>query len=108
MHGTAFAAARPHGLAIDLAHHLLHIEALGDAMAMTPMRRCDAIAIVEMHHDAGAGGFFAGIEMHEARYVALGEFIVDPLFEFADPPHRPIGREQALLVERKWILAHSL
>jgi hypothetical protein len=108
VHRSAFAAARAHRLAVDFAHHFLHIDALGDTVAVAAMRRGNAVAVVEMHHDAGTGGLFAGIKMHKARYVTLGELVVHPLLELANAPHRSIGLEQALLVERKWILAHRL
>src|SRR5687767_14549061 len=47
-----------------------------------------------MHADADAGGFLAGIKMHEARDVAGGEFDVHRLLEFADEAHAPIGGQE--------------
>ena len=64
--------------------------------------------VVEMHHDAGAGSFLAGIEMHEARDVALGEFGMQPLLEFADRAHGAVGLAAVpALLERKRILGHA-
>ena len=48
------------------------------------MRRGDGVAVVEMHADADARRLLAGIEMHEARNVAGGEFLVHRVLEFAD------------------------
>jgi hypothetical protein len=44
-----------------------------------------------MHTEANAARFIARIEVHEARYVARGEFNVQPFFEFPDSSHHPLG-----------------
>ena len=64
--------------------------------------------VVQMHHDAGGRGLLAGIEMDEARNIALGEFDMQPLLEFADRAHGAIGLQQTGLVQGKWIVAHGV
>src|SRR5207237_3605782 len=86
VHRAALAPAGAGRLAVDLAHHVADIDALGDAVAMAAMGRGDAIAIVEMYHDAGGGGLLAGVKMDEAGNVALGKFIWYGFFEFANEP----------------------
>src|ERR1700753_218311 len=106
MHRAAFAAARAGSLAIDFRHHLLHIDAFGDAMAVAAMSRGDAIIVLEMHHDPRRGSFFAGIEMDETGNIAAREFEMQALFEFSDRTHDPISFEQFVLAQWKRILSH--
>src|SRR5262249_37524703 len=87
MHRAALAAAGAGGAAIDLAHHLPHFHALGDAMAMAAMGGGDAVALVQMHHDAGGRGLLACIEMDEARNVAARELDMETLLELTDRAH---------------------
>ena len=108
MHGAALAAAGPGGAAVDLGHHLAHIDALGDAMAMAAMGGGDAVALVQMHHDASGRGLLSGIEMDEARDIAAREFDMQPLLEFADRAHGAIGLQQPGLVQGKRIIAHGV
>ena len=70
------------------------------------MGRGDAVAVVQVHHDAGAGGFLAGIEMDEAGDVAGGELGVHALLELADGPHDPVGFEQLLFRQRERVGGH--
>jgi hypothetical protein len=106
VHRPALAAARAGRLAVDLGHHLLHVDTLGNAVAMAAMRRGDPVIVVEMHHDPGRRGLFPGIEMDEAGDVAAREVDMQPLLEFADGPHDAIGFEQPCLAQRKWVVAH--
>ena len=65
----------------DLVHHAVEVAALGDAVAVAAVGRGDGVAVVEMHADADAGSFLAGIEMHEAGDVAGGELGMDRVLE---------------------------
>ena len=96
MHRAALAAADPVLLAVDLEHHALGIDALGDAVAVAAMGRGDGVPVVEMHAHADAGRLLTGIEMDEARDVAGGKFFVERVFEFADGGHPLIGFAQFL------------
>ena len=99
MHGTALAAAKTRLLAINLGHHGIDVTALGDRVAMAAVIAGDLVALVEMHAEAGRAGFFPGIKMHEAGNIAGGEFHVQPLLEFADGFHHPVGSEQFVFAE---------
>ena len=44
MHRTALAAACAGRLAVDFGHHFLHVDALGDAMAVPSVGRGDSVA----------------------------------------------------------------
>src|SRR5262249_38274009 len=50
VHGTAFALAGPTLLPVDLLHHLCHVHALGDAVAVAPVGAGDTVAVVEVQH----------------------------------------------------------
>ena len=94
VHRAALAAAEPVLPPEDLEHHPLGVAALGDAMAVAAVGRGDRVAVVEVHADADAGGFLAGVEMHEAGNVPGREFLVDCFLEFADEPHPLVGSNQ--------------
>src|SRR5271167_4317877 len=108
MHRTAFAAACASRLAVDLGHHFLHVDALGDAMAVPSVGGGDSVAIVEMHHDAGGRGFFTCVEMNESRDVAAREIDVQTLLEFADRAHHAVRIEELLLAQWKRVVAHEI
>jgi hypothetical protein len=93
MHRAALAAARARDFAVNLGHHFADIDALGDAVAVPAMGRRDAVLVVEMHHDAGRGGFLAGVKVHETRDFAAAEIDVQPFFELADGFHRAVSLE---------------
>ena len=76
MHGAALAFAKTLRLAEDLGHHTLHINALGDAVAMAAMGRRHAVLVFQMHHDGRARSLFPGIEVNEPRDFALGKLRV--------------------------------
>ncbi|MNG92340.1 hypothetical protein D3C79_512720 [compost metagenome] len=94
MHRTALATAHAGLLAVDFGHHAVHIHALGDAVAMTAVGRGDAVAVAQVGHDPGGGGFFAGIQVDEAGDLAGGELHVQAFFEGADGAHHFIGMQQ--------------
>ena len=81
MHRAAFAFAQAVSPAIDLVHHPLHLAALGDAMAMTPMGRADLVGIGQVHADADCVAFLTSVEMDEARELAGFEFTFDPILK---------------------------
>jgi len=83
-------------LAVDLGHHAFDFDALGDAMAVSAVVARNAIVVAQLHAHAGSRGFLAGIQMHETRDPALGEFDVNAIFEFANGLHCAIGVEQVL------------
>ena len=99
MHRAALAAAKSVLLAEDLQHHGVGIAALGDAVTMPPMGRRDHVMVAEMHAHADAGRLLTGIEMHEARDVSGGEFVVKRVLERADGGHPPIGFSQFLAAQ---------
>ncbi|CAM5768696.1 hypothetical protein LMIY3S_02585 [Labrys miyagiensis] len=99
MHRTALSAADTSLAAVDLLHHARDLDALGDAVAVTPVGRGDAVDLSEVHANARRRGLLAGIEMHEARYLAGGEFDVQPFFEIADGPHGAVSPQQVSPIE---------
>ena len=96
VHRPTLAAARPGGLAEDLGHHALDVDALGDAVAVPAVGGGDRVAVVEVGAHAGGRGLLAGVEVDEPGDVAGGELLVHPLLELADGAHRPVGVEQCL------------
>jgi hypothetical protein len=75
-------------------HHGTGVAALGDAVAVAAMGAGDAIDIGQVHAEAHARGFLAGVEMHEARDVAGRELVVHALLELADRPHLMVRFKQ--------------
>ena len=107
VHGAALAFAAPALAPVDLLHHPPGVDALGDAVAVAPVGGGDPVGWAEVHHDPGAGRLLAGVEVDEAGDVAPGEVDVEPFLELADGPHRPVGREQAVPVERELVVSHG-
>ena len=70
------------------------VAALGDAVAVAAMGAGDVVDVGQVHAEADARGFLAGVEMDEARDVAGRELVVHALLELADHPHPVIGLEQ--------------
>jgi hypothetical protein len=103
MHRAALARAAARGLAIDFRHHRLHVDALGDAMPVPAMGRGDAVAVVQMRHDADRRGLLSGVKMDEAGDLAAREIDMQPLLEIADGAHPAIGVQKLLFGQRKWI-----
>jgi len=106
MHGSAFSAARTGRLAENFGHHLVHIDTLGNAMAVAAVGRRDPIVVIEMAHDPGGRGFLAGIEVNEAGNFAVGKTRVNAFFELADGAHRPIDVQQPVPAQGKGVIAH--
>ena len=94
MHRAALAAAQAFLAAEDLVHHATGVAALGDAVAVAAMGAGDAVDVGQMHAEADARGFLAGVEMHEARDVAGRELVVHALLELADRAHLVVRFEQ--------------
>jgi hypothetical protein len=108
VHRAALAFARAALLAVDFLHHRDHVHALGDAVAVTAVRAGDAVAVAQVHHDPGARGLLAGIQVDEAGDVASREVDVQPLLELADRAHRAVGLEQLLLGLRERVACHGV
>ena len=106
VHGAALATAGAGGAAVELGEHAFDVDPLGDAVAVPAVGARDVVVLPEVHHDAGRGGFLARVEMNEPRKVAGGELHVDPLLEFPDRLHGPVGLEQLLPAERNGVGAH--
>ncbi|MNN17489.1 hypothetical protein D3C81_1306790 [compost metagenome] len=94
VHRAALAAAHAGLLAVDLGHHAVHIDALGDAVAVATVGRGNAVAVAQVGHDPGGGGFFAGIKVDEAGDLAGGELHVQAFLERTDGAHHFIGMQQ--------------
>ena len=99
VHRAALAFAQAALAPEDLLHHAVDIAALADAVAMPAVGAGDVVGSVELHADADGRCLLAGVEMDEARYLARGELLVHPLFEFADGAHPRVGREKLFAVE---------
>ena len=76
-------------------------------MAVAAMGRGDAVAVVQMQHDADGGRFLTGIQMDEARNIAAPEIDVQPLLELADGAHPPVSGQQFVLAQRKGMVCHT-
>ena len=90
MHGATFTRAQTALFPIDLGHHPVHIASLGETMPMASVSTSDLVALVEIHAEAGRDRFFTSVEMYEPRYLASGEFDVNPLLELPDDLHGPV------------------
>ena len=86
------------GVREQLHHHADDIAALGDAVAMAAMRARDVVVRPEMAANADRRGFLAGVEMHEARDMSLGEFVLYALLEPADRNHVAPGFQKRLSI----------
>ncbi|MNN15015.1 hypothetical protein D3C81_1281100 [compost metagenome] len=100
MHRAALALADAGLLAVDLGHHPVHIDALGDAMAVAAVVGGNAVLVVQMGHHPGGAGFLAGIEVDEAGNFAGGELHMQALLEGADGAHDPVGMEELFGIQR--------
>ena len=82
--------------AVDLGHHLAHVHALGDAVAVAAMGAGDGVTVVEVAAHADGRSLLARVQVHEARDLAGRELRVHAFLELADSPHHPVGAQQLL------------
>src|SRR5258705_11141250 len=64
VHRAALALAVAGLPAIQLGHHAVEVGALGDAMAVAPMRRDDPVALTERGADANRDRLLADVAVH--------------------------------------------
>lgn len=71
----------------------MHITSLGETMPVAPVGAGDLVALVEIHAETCRDGFLTSVEMNEPRYLASGEFDVNPLLELPDDLHGPVCQQ---------------
>src|SRR5208282_1778701 len=96
VHGAALAVAAAGLAAVDLGHHLVHVYAPGDAVAVAAVRAGDAVTVVQVAADADRRRLLARVQVDESGDIAARELRVHALLELADRPHRPVDVEQVL------------
>jgi hypothetical protein len=107
VHQAALTVARTALLAVNLLHHLDDVHALRDAVAMAAVRTGDAVAVVQVHHDAGGRGLLTGVQVHEPGDVTAREVDLQSLLELADGLHRPVGVKQVVPIQGKGCAGHA-
>ena len=87
VHAAALPAAVPGFPPEDLGHHQAQLEALGDAVAVAPVRARDVVAGPERGARAHGDRLHADVRVHGAADQLLLEELHRPRLERADPPH---------------------
>ena len=90
MHRAALALVGAGGAPEELGHHALGVNALGDAVAVSPVGAADVIVIGEVGANAGGDGLLPGGRMHGGGHAALAGFRYAALLKVADGLHGPI------------------
>ena len=70
VHAAALAPAVARGASEQLGEHAVELAALGDQMAVAPVRAGDPVLVGQVHHDSGRHGFLADIEVEGAGNLA--------------------------------------
>lgn len=94
MHGTALALARSSGLAENFRHHAVHVDTLGDAMAVSAVGRSDAVAIAKSKAHASRRRLLAGVKVNCTWNVTSRHFLIHPFLEGPDGLHGAVGIDQ--------------
>jgi hypothetical protein len=89
VHGAAVPVAAALDLAVELGHDLVRVRALGDGMAVRPVRRSDNVAVLEGPADADRNSLLADRDVQEARQLSSTESFLDLLLEATDEQHLP-------------------
>src|SRR5215467_16276277 len=96
VHRAALAMAAAGPAAVDLGHHLAHVNALSDAVAMTAMGTGDGVTVIEAVAYADRRRFLTRVQVDESGNLAGRELGVYAFLELANRPHRSVGAQQLL------------
>src|SRR4051794_40680215 len=94
MHRGAHAFADTPGFTHQLCNHARDIDALGDAMTMTPVSAGDVVAIRKVSANSDCDCFLAGVKMDEAGDQSIGEVLARGILECSDLYHALVHFEQ--------------
>ena len=106
MHAAALALTGAAGLTVNLGHHLADVDALGDAVAVATVGAGDEVVVAQTGAGSDRDCLLACVQVHEARDLAPGKLLVQPLLELADQTHPLVHPQQCLFpnVHRKFLL----
>ena len=84
VHRPALAAVRPGHLPVELGHHGPDVDALGDAVPVTAVRRRDPVVLTQRRAHADGDRFLPDVEMNGADGHTVFHQPLEALFELAD------------------------
>ena len=87
VHGTALTFAGTGGTSIQLRHHLVDADTLGDAVTVTTVGAGNAICIGQVGTDTDRHRFFPCVKVNEARNPPGGVFVMHAILELTDSNH---------------------
>ena len=96
VHRPAHALADAGSFAPDLGHHRPRITALGEEVAVAPVRARDAVPVAQVRTNADRDGLLADVQVDGARQLALRRVRAETLLRAADQQHLLVHREQLL------------
>jgi hypothetical protein len=102
MHRAAFALAVAGLLAVDLGHHLLHVRALGYAVAVAAVVAYEAVLNTQVLAHPCGDGFLPDVGVDEADDVAGIELSHHSLLEATDGKHRRVQIDECLIIQDHW------
>jgi len=106
VHRSALATVGACGLAQKLGHHLVDVDAFGDAVVVTAMGSQDKVVIAEMGRYACRDSLLTDGRVHAPKFACVG-LAARLLLEPADGDHRAVHPQQCVFVHRR-VRSHYL
>jgi hypothetical protein len=100
VHAAAPTAIDPDGLPPDFGERLFHRYTLRQRMAMAAVSAGDVVLLREMRADTRRHGFFANIEVNEARHDPGPIGLLNAQFELAHHLHDAVKRAEGITRQR--------
>ena len=76
---------------VDLRHHPVDLDTLGDAVSVTPVGAGVAVFIGKVHAETNCRGFFTSVQVNKAWNFTCSKFFMDTVLKGPDLTHLAVG-----------------